>query len=360
METTFEFNLKNFILNPPDEFALLGLPSGQLVILFGPFQTSSTPELGNNYLYFNDFFLSNSNPFLKSKDKVLLSASQIYSATKDLNIRPPQIKWSENAQSQFLESYSFFRSLLDKQQILKAVPIGFTYGQLQQDQLEGSDFSALLLKTIIGQSGLYSYAIRYQNQILFGATPEILCTINKSAQSIKTEAVAGSIIKTHAPLNEITGKLKEEHELVVKDLELQLSEFGKVIKGEISLKSLSSLSHLCTELQVKYSDEIDLQSLITKLHPSGALGILPRVALTHNYIKNLDLSNRRGSFGSPFGVVFEDGSSTVLVAIRNLIFAGDQVLLGAGAGITKQSETNSELEEVIAKQRSVKSFFGLN
>lgn len=353
------FSFKEFVLHPPAEFALLGLPSGELKIFLGPFSAFKQLQIGKPNIYLNDFFLNSDSPFLIPQDVYSVDAIDRKLAEQLTLSTPPQITWSKKSQSEFIESFIFFRDLLEKGILSKAVPISFLEGILESQEILSSELSWFIRKLAIGQPGLYSYAFKNSDFTLIGASPEVLFTLDKSSNLITSEAVAGSIISGHAPLSQITGKLKEEHELVVIDLVKQLSVFGEVVKGEVSLKSLSSLCHLRTPLEVASNSEVNISKLIRLLHPSGALGILPRADLDHSYLKALDLSGRRKFFGAPFGAVFEDGAAAVLVAIRNLMITKNNVQLGAGAGITKQSEQNSELEEVLAKQHSVKVFFGL-
>lgn len=353
-----DFSLSDFIRHPPAEFALLEDTAGDLFIFLGPFSTETKPQGGTSYIYLNDFFLKSDAPWHRAHSVHRISKVQRESAEQGSDSVVPKIEWCSGPHDLFLESYSYFRRLIENKILSKAVPVGFSDGKFLDDPARA--LPRFLQRLVLGQEGLYSYAFRKEDTMLLGASPEILFALDSNQRHAHSEAVAGSIIKTHAPLSDITGKLRLEHELVVKDLETQMSFFGVVEKGEVSLKSLPSLSHLRTGLELHSASKIEISDFLRRLHPSGALGILPRAPLEHQYVTALEPSGTRDVFGAPFGALLPDGNSIFVVAIRNLIISGDAVRIGAGAGITKDSEENAELAEVLAKQQSVKKFFQLS
>lgn len=82
-------------------------------------------------------------------------------------------------------------------------------------------------------------------------------------------------------------------------------------------------------------------------------------------MKWLALLERLGSrkrFGAPFGALNETGQGICWVAIRGLQWFGEgtgRVLLGAGCGVTSQSELAREWNELLLKLDSAKAALGI-
>ena len=115
------FSVSDFILNPPEEFALLGLPSGDLKVLVGPFTAHEGIQKNKVNVYLDDFFLSSDAPFLTGCCDFLVPAEARKLAAQLSLGSPPKISWSNNSQSDFIESFKFFRDLLASKILSKVV-----------------------------------------------------------------------------------------------------------------------------------------------------------------------------------------------------------------------------------------------
>jgi menaquinone-specific isochorismate synthase len=146
----------------------------------------------------------------------------------------------------------------------------------------------------------------------------------------------------------------QEHELVVQDIDEVLGAFGSVKKSKIHLLELPTLWHLKTDLSVPVGHKLDVIELALRMHPTPALGVSPRSAGYHWMQAYADQS-KRGRFGAPFMFVFPDKNEAIcLVAIRNLQWNKEEVLLGSGAGVVAASLLEREWSELSQKRESVK------
>ncbi len=346
-------DLNSFISDPPSEFAIIEQPDQSLEICIGPFESCQLP--GRKSVFFCDFFLSGKEHFLHPTENFRVGYPERQQFISEYSqLENAHIDWHSLDDKLFERSFRFFKTAISDGILKKAVPVSFLSGHINNPV---QILPQLIFKLIKGKTGLYSYALRRKDFMMLGASPEIL--FNLQNNQISSEAVAGSILGPSAPVSQITDKLLEEQQLVVDDLQQQLSAFGKVAVSEVKLKNLSSLCHLKSDISVDCHKKINPEKLIRQLHPSGALGLLPRKPLDHELLQALDLSGTRASFGAPFGIMDIDGSAQIIVAIRNLIIEGNTVRLGAGVGITAKSDFASELNEIKAKHLAVKNFFGL-
>ena len=93
-----------------------------------------------------------------------------------------------------------------------------------------------------------------------------------------------------------------------------------------------------------------------KLHPTPALGPLPRTASTLSQL--LSWRARLGcpeSFGAPFGV-WENGNFRSIVAIRGVWWQDLLLQIPAGCGIIEASRLVNEWRELRLKREAVKAF----
>ena len=98
------------------------------------------------------------------------------------------------------------------------------------------------------------------------------------------------------------------------------------------------------------------ETLIRKLHPTPALGPLPRTTETMSQLigwrQRLDCP---AQFGAPFGVL-HNGRFEAIVAIRGIWCDGTHIRIPAGCGIIEASRLVNEWRELRLKRESVKNF----
>ena len=174
-----------------------------------------------------------------------------------------------------------------------------------------------------------------------GASPEKL--FSRYDRKICTEALAGTI-----DFSQKWGpKEFEEVEAVRVFLQKQLLPCCQDLRcGSPEERPFGNLRHLYQKFDGLLKNKISDKMLIAQLHPTPALGGLPR-DLAMNYLRSVESFNR-GWYGAPIGLVSEK-ESDLAVAIRSMLVSENQLHLFSGAGIVKGSEPSKEWEELDRK-----------
>ncbi len=120
----------------------------------------------------------------------------------------------------------------------------------------------------------------------------------------------------------------------------------KADKNSPRLLKLSSLQHLYTGFQGTLRPGITLQQLLHTLHPTPAVGGVPR----HEGLKKIQELEpfTRGLYAAPWGWCQGD-EGDFLVAIRSCLIHHQQIHLFAGSGLVEGSEVEAEWEETQKK-----------
>ena len=107
--------------------------------------------------------------------------------------------------------------------------------------------------------------------------------------------------------------------------------------------TLANGHHLITKFQGQLKDGINDEDILQFLHPTPALGGVPRDQAM-DIIRKLE-GFSRGWYGSPIGYVGLDWAEFV-VGIRSGLARGKNLSVFAGAGIVQGSQAKPEWEEV--------------
>jgi menaquinone-specific isochorismate synthase len=174
-----------------------------------------------------------------------------------------------------------------------------------------------------------------------GASPEKL--FHRQERKIFSEALAG----TKDKLEEWTAKESSEVEAVQVFLHDKFLKCCRDIQwNPLEQKSFGTLTHLYQSIRGELKEEISDQELLLHLHPTPALGGLPKqVAMT--YLAEMEPFSR-GWYGGPFGMLSPQ-ETDMAVAIRSALIRGNEMHLFAGTGIVKGSEPKKEWEELDRK-----------
>jgi menaquinone-specific isochorismate synthase len=178
-----------------------------------------------------------------------------------------------------------------------------------------------------------------------GASPEKL--FSRFERRISTEALAGTIDLTE----KWSPKEFEEVNAVRTFLQKQLLPCCQDLHwGSPEERPFGNLRHLYQKLDGMLKTKISDKMLISRLHPTPALGGFPR-DLTMNYLKSVEPFNR-GWYGAPIGLVSEK-ETDLAIAIRSMLVSENQLHLFSGAGVVKGSEPAKEWEELDRKIQHV-------
>ena len=155
-----------------------------------------------------------------------------------------------------------------------------------------------------------------------GATPEVLFRLFDGR--IYTMALAGTARSEEAGIFAVDDKEIREHEFVAQTLVAKLSDLGMVRKNEREILDLGKLIHFQTLIEVELYQHEQIGKRIKRLHPTPALGPLPRTEETMSLLKDWrERLDCPAEFGAPFGLL-RDGEFEALVAIRMIGWQGDE------------------------------------
>lgn len=206
------------------------------------------------------------------------------------------------------------------------------------------------------QPDTYRFVVAKNQTYFIGATPERLLQATK--EEFATVCVAGSIKRGKNAEEDFklgTELLNDqknvmEHHYVVKWLQEEMSQLTTSLEDNIPVSLLKNrdIQHLFLPIRGQRKSGISFLDGIKALHPSPALGGLPKEEATkwireHEYYA-------RGLYGGPLGWrnIVED-TGEMVVGIRSGIITGNTAILYAGCGIVEASIPELEREETKVK-----------
>ena len=200
-------------------------------------------------------------------------------------------------------------------------------------------------------------------QVYLGATPERLARLEGGRVSLAALAGTfprGATPEADAALKRLileSPKEREEHAIVVDAMREALAGLGNLdIPDEPEVRALKNVWHLFTPITLVPMAETSLLDLLQRLHPTPAVGGLPRGPA-------LDLMRRlesfdRGWYGAPLGWFNSRGEGEFVVTLRSGVVSGGRVRLFAGGGIVAESDPEREFEETRIKFQPLLSALG--
>lgn len=324
-----------------EERAVFGTRAGEVIVGHGPFTRAAEPPFSGAAFYRNDFKLSEGKPWWIPDRLESLEAG----GEGELDA----VRWEEPTPEAFAEVFNEVSEAIGKGVIEKSVPVVTERGRGRVDA------EALLSKLSGLPSALRPYGWIGETGGFLGASPEVLFRLFDGR--IDTMALAGTARKDESSLFAIDEKEIREHEFVAQTLESKLSDLGMVRRKEREILDLGRLIHFQTRIHVELYRHEEIDSLIRRLHPTPALGPLPRTEESMELLGGWrDRLGCPGYFGAPFGF-WQDGDFEALVAIRMLGWEGEEVFLPSGCGVIEQSRLVNEWRELALKRSSVKRLF---
>lgn len=201
------------------------------------------------------------------------------------------------------------------------------------------------------------------NRVFFGASPERLAST--AGRDVTTEALAGTVQRGDSESADSRfearlrsdEKLHEEHEVVAAEIEEQLAAIGgDVVVGSREVRKLARVQHLRSPITAKADGTDHILDIVEALHPTPAVGGLPPQAAMSVIHEHEPFD--RGWYAAPIGWFDEHGDGTFAVGIRSAVVSGTEATLFAGNGLVRDSEPETETEEVRLKFRPVLDHLG--
>jgi menaquinone-specific isochorismate synthase len=325
--------------------AWLARRDGSVLIGRGPFQESATPPTDGVAFYVRDFALEHPRPWKIPAEVEQLALAEFAQA----NPRIPGLacEWQPLDAAAFSEVFQEVMTGIHGGVFEKTVPVVTECGSF--DQPPGPDLIAAMARCV---PPLQSYGWVCNGSGFAGATPELLFSLD--GRMLNTMALAGTARSEDRDVFAVDEKEIREHEYVAQTLVSKLLDLGELERQSRQILDLGSIVHFLTRIQVNLREPMAPDVLLRRLHPTPALGPLPRTDGTMRLLA--DWRQRLGCpphFGAPFGV-WDHGRFDAVVAIRGIWWDGTQVHIPAGCGVIEASRLVNEWRELRLKREAVK------
>jgi len=334
-----------------DSMAWLAKRDGTIVIGHGPFTESADPPSGGVAFYVQTFALEDSKPW---KIPSRIERIGIESLPSLLTSGPHiECAWTAPQAGDFAIVFQEIMAAIHSGVFEKTVPVVTELGTARH-----SPAFAIIQAMMRQAAPLHSYGWIQPNSGFAGATPELLFSL--SGNHLETMALAGTARSEDREVFAVDEKEIREHEYVAQTLVSKLLDLGEPQRHLREILDLGSIVHFLSLISLDLAVPISPELLIRRLHPTPALGPLPRTPETLAHL--FEWRNRLGcppEFGAPFGL-WDHGHFTAVVAIRGIWWNENQLRLPAGCGIIEPSRLINEWRELRLKRESVKLFFSFN
>ena len=330
-----------------DSSAWLATRDGSVVIGHGSFTESDTPPATGVAFYKQNFGLQDPKPW-KTPERVERTTIADM-ALRFQNSPPLDGEWGALDAVPFSVIFQEVMSAIHSGEFEKTVPVVTEKGKTNQ-----SPRASIVAAMTRQAAPLHSYGWLQSGSGFAGATPELLFSLDGSR--LETMALAGTARSEDRAVFEVDEKEIREHEYVAQTLVAKLFDLGSIKRSPREIIDLGSIVHFLTQIQLDLNYPQAPDELIRRLHPTPALGPLPRTLKTLSMLlewrQRLDCPPE---FGAPFGL-WDHGIFHAVVAIRGIWWEGGNLSLPAGCGIIEASRLVNEWRELRLKREAVKRF----
>jgi menaquinone-specific isochorismate synthase len=329
-----------------DSMAWLTRGDGSRIIGRGPFTAAAQAPATGTAFYVQDFALSDPKPWKIPHEAECLASESMADAKSS---EPIECEWQALDATPFSAVFQEIMTSIHSGGFEKTVPVVTETGVCKSAPIH-----AIASAMQCQRAPLHSYGWIDGDSGFAGATPELLFSLDD--HHLETMALAGTARSEDHDVFAADEKEIREHEYVAQTLVSKLLDLGQLSRHPRSILNLGSIVHFLTRISVKLHSPMPPEALIRKLHPTPALGPLPRTTETMNQLigwrQRLDCP---AQFGAPFGVL-HNGRFEAIVAIRGIWCDGPHIRIPAGCGIIEASRLVNEWRELRLKRESVKNF----
>jgi menaquinone-specific isochorismate synthase len=333
-----------------ESIAWLARTDGSVILGHGPFTATEAPPESGVAFFKRSFGDGEACPWQIPASFERLSAAEF--RDRFAGRKPFKIEWERPDAMPFSMVFQEIMTSIGQGLIEKTVPVVTELGTVSEENP-----AEVIMSAMAAQSApLHSYGWVSSESGFAGATPELLFSMR--GLHLKTMALAGTARQEDEAVFEVDEKEIREHEYVAQTLVAKLLDLGALKRRDRKVLRLGSIVHFLTGITLDLESPLKPQSLLQRLHPTPALGPLPRtdqtMAMLAGWRKRLGCP---AEFGAPFGV-WENGEFEAVVAIRGLWWQGKRISLPAGCGIIEASRLVNEWRELRLKRQAVKRFLG--
>lgn len=248
---------------------------------------------------------------------------------------PPFYPWFFQEKEAYQTRFEKVQKDFKKTDLKKAVL--YSKLSLELDSFIGlDDFFAFMAQGLKKKESAYFFAFydTEKQEALMGISPEYL--FNVEGEKVHFVAVAGTQIKEQ--WNE---KLKKEQLLVQEGI---TKDLGKNLHwSDVQDVHYSDLKHLKSFGEAACRD-FDLKTLSKKLHPTPAVGTLPR-----DFFSKVDLGPEGRGFYGGFVELLAIKEPFSIVTIRGMEWRKKDLQFCVGGGVVQESSCDEELLELEKK-----------
>lgn len=320
---------------------------GSVLIGHGPFAESAEPPSAGIAFYVQNFALEDPAPWKTPSCIERTSADEL--TARHPTTLPLSCQWAPLDAAPFSLVFQEIMASIHGGVFEKTVPVVTETGSSL-----GSPAEVIIAAMLRQSAPLHSYGWVNAHTGFAGATPELLFSLH--GNRLETMALAGTARSEDLEVFAVDEKEIREHEYVAQTLVSKLLDLGEIQRNAREILDLGSIVHFLTVIGLDLRSPQTPEALIRRLHPTPALGPLPRTAETLSLL--VDWRKRLGcpaQFGAPFGL-WDDGQFDAIVAIRGIWWEGEKLMLPAGCGIIEASRLVNEWRELRLKREAVKRF----
>jgi menaquinone-specific isochorismate synthase len=330
-----------------DSTAWLARRDGSMLIGHGPFVASPTPPADGVAFYVQDFALGDQNPWKTPSHIERTSSSEM--ATRLPRDSSLTLEWTPTDAVPFSVIFQEIMAAIHDHRFEKTVPVVTEHGTASE-----APGPAICAAMIQQSAPLQSYGWTHEGQGFAGATPELLFSLQ--GEHLETMALAGTAKSEDREVFAVDEKEIREHEYVAQTLVSKLLDLGEVDRFSREILDLGTIVHFLTLICLHLKSPQSPEALLRRLHPTPALGPLPRNPDTLGML--FDWRRRLGcpaQFGAPFGL-WDHGRFDAVVCIRGIWWNDRNLSLPAGCGIIEPSRLVNEWREIRLKRDAVKRY----
>lgn len=203
--------------------------------------------------------------------------------------------------------------------------------------------------------------IRQDNLEWLSASPERFFSIRPTDQGrrIETRPIKGTRPRSDDPAvdlanrRELENSGKDRSELLMV-VDLERNDLSRVCQPTsvhvdelFALETFPEVFHLVSTISGLLRQDIDAVACMKACFPGGSITGAPKMR-SMELIECLE-DDPRGFYTGCLGYFSADGQADFSIIIRTMVRQGDQILYGAGGGITWESEASAEYQEILDK-----------
>jgi isochorismate synthase len=253
-------------------------------------------------------------------------------------------KNESTSKNEYLEQFESCQHLINENKLQKVI-----LSIRKVKQIDNLDINHLLKSIVEIYPKALVYALKLNNTIWIGATPELL--LKEKNNTIKTVALAGTKMDANI---DWTDKEFEEQRIVRAFIEDKLNS-NQLEYETKALETIQSghLYHLQNEILISLKTPSDFSKILNCIHPTPAISGLPQKE-SIKAIENIESSPRKLYCG-----LLGFNSKTnhdYYVNLRCIEVFQNEVVAYAGGGLTKDSNPDKEWIECQEKANSILQF----